>query len=544
MGGSFRNASMALARVFIGIDRAGDGACDPVPGPNLVFVTCKHTVVRKKNKCYERIYTYYFEVVLRTKATLMMQTLIYPEDDIKGGRLVNGYYHIPIVCLPAGEAEARQHIESLTIQPQGNHDFGKTPPPVTAGCIENGELVVPRSYGLSAFGGVALPSVCTPRSDMAFHGELSVERHQFKAVDRVMCALRDPRRMGATLCLPCGFGKTVVALHISALMGGRTLVLCHKSCLMEQWQERIAQYLPGAKVGVIKGGRAEVSPENAVVVGMLQSVHSHSYPEGTLTGFTTLIVDEAHHVPAATFLEAVGKIGCDATLALTATPERRDGLTPLLYAAMGGIAFKVDRPPMDGVVRISTLQCSASVVERRIHGRNSAVNISRLITDIAGDSQRTQGLVNDIVSLLGDGMRHVIVLSDRTAQLKEIQRRLLSTGHPTLSECPHGGARLLIGSTKSKDRESALSARVVLTTYAFSQEGVDKPHLDTLVIASPKGDVVQAVGRILREHPTKATPLVLDYRDVIDSGILHGLFAKRQRIYREHGFTVEDQARR
>lgn len=468
-----------------------------------------------------------------------MELILDDDDDgLEGGRLEGGNYHIPVAALPGGEDEARRHIGALTLQAEGSHDFGKPPPPVVAARVEAGELVVPRAYGLGEFGSVPPPPLSSRREDMEFRGQLSKERRQPEAVEAVIAALRHPRKRGATLCLPCGFGKTVVALHLAARMGGRALVLCHKSCLMEQWRERISQYLPRAEVGVIQGGRMEVGPEKAIVVGMLQSIYSHSYPEGTLAGFTTLIVDEAHHVPATTFLEAVGKVSADVTLALTATPDRRDGLTRLLYAAMGEMAFRVERPPMEGEVRVATLPCSSLVRERHIHGPNSAVNISRLITELATDEQRTRAIAEDIIGLLDadGGRRHIIALSDRTAQLKELQRQLLAKKHPALSECPHGGARLLIGATKAKDRESALSAKVVLTTYTFSQEGVDKPHLDTLIIASPKGDVVQAVGRILREHPGKATPLVLDYQETVSSGILCGLFAKRQRIYGEHGF--------
>ena len=485
-------------------------------------------------------------VLFFSPSAYRMNALVMPiNEDHVGGRVDGGFYYIPLSSLRGGSVEAQLHVEALTIQPQGSHDFGKPPPPVIAARVEGNELVVPRFYGLAKFGGVTPPARCAAREDMAFKGSLSEERRQGEAVDEVMKALQDPRKRGATLCLPCGFGKTVVALHLAARMGGRALVLCHKSCLMEQWQERIAQYLPAVQVGVIQGGRAEVGPEFSVVVGMLQSVYSHKYEAGVLTGFTTLIVDEAHHVPAATFLEAVGKVSCDVTLALTATPNRRDGLSRLLYAAMGDIAFRVERPPMEGIVSISTLPCSPSVVERHIRrGANSVVNISRLISEITADVQRTHAIVEDIISLLEtDGKRHVIVLSDRTAHLKEMRRQLLARGHASFGECLHGGARLLIGSTKSKDRESALSAKVVLTTFAFSQEGIDKPHLDTLVIASPKGDVVQALGRILRQHPDKATPLVIDYRESVNSQIMFGLFAKRQKIYRDHGFGTEELPR-
>lgn len=462
------------------------------------------------------------------------------EKKTPGSYVTNGIYHIPIKSIGLGVAQ--KHVDALTFIPKGNHDFGQPQPPVVAATIEDNILSVPKYYGIIHFGppenGNA--SICT-REDMQFSGKLRQGGCQVDAADSILAALKDSTRGGATLVLPCGFGKTVVSLFIASQLSMKTLVLCHKSCLVEQWKERIHQYIPSAKVGIIQGGRAEASDEYAIVIGMLQSVYSHEYPVGTLSGFGTLIVDEAHHVPAATFLTAVSKVETQSTLALTATPDRKDGLTGLLYASMGNVEFKVERPPMEGSVEIRKLPCKPTVREKRLRGADTPVNLSKLITDLASDEKRTNHIVRDILNLLDQTApeRYIIVLSDRTAQLKSIQQQLLESKHSAILADEHGGARLLIGATKAKDRETALKARVVLTTYPFSQEGVDQPRLDTLVTATPKGDTVQAIGRILRQHPDKAQPLILDYTESVESGVLHGLFAKRRRIYNDHGFDIQ-----
>lgn len=462
------------------------------------------------------------------------------EKNTPGSRVSNGLYHIPIDSIGLGVAQ--KHVDALTFIPKGNHDFGQTQPSVVAATLENNILTVPKYYGILHFGPPedGNVTVCT-RDDMQFSGELRQGGCQVDAAASILAALRDPSRRGATLVLPCGFGKTVVSLFIASQLGLKTLVLCHKSCLVEQWKERIRQYIPSAKIGIIQGDRAESSDDYAIVIGMLQSVYSHEYPAGTLSGFGTLIVDEAHHVPAATFLTAVSKIEAQSTLALTATPNRKDGLTALLYASMGNIEFQVERPPMDGKVEIRKLPCKPTVREKRLRGVDTPVNLSKLVTDLANDEKRTRHIVEDILKLLDqtDPERYIIVLSDRTVQLKSLQRQLLESKHSAILNDEHGGARLLIGATKPKDRETALKARVVLTTYPFSQEGVDQPRLDTLVTATPKGDTVQAIGRILRQHPDKAQPLILDYTESVESGVLHGLFAKRRRIYSEHGFDIQ-----
>lgn len=460
---------------------------------------------------------------------------------IKDSRISEGVYRLPMSAI-GGEGVAQRHVDALTFVPKSNGDFGAPPLPVAGGRMEEDSiLAVPRYYGVSQFGPPEKEDDPPgTREDMSFQGRLRDAGGQRDAASSVLKAMRDPNRRGATLVLPCGFGKTVVSLYVASQMRTKTLILCHKSCLLEQWRERIRQYVPDAKIGLVQGSTAEASDEHAFVLGMLQSVYSHEYPPGTLTGFGVLIVDEAHHVPASTFLTAVSKVGAHSTLALTATPDRRDGLTDLLYATMGKVEFKVERPPMEeGTVEVRRLPCHPGVREKRLRGQNT-VNLSKLITDLSSDEARTDSIVQHVLALLDQDSpeRYVMILSDRTAQLKEMQRKLLDSKHPAFASDPHGGARLLIGATKPKDREGALNARVVLTTYPFSQEGVDKPRLDTLVMATPKGDTVQAIGRILRQHPDKATPLVLDYTDSVDSGVLHGLFAKRRRTYNDHGFEV------
>lgn len=476
-----------------------------------------------------------------------------------GACIRGGEYHVPVAAI-GGLTTAQRHVAALTFAPREapGGSFGQAPEPVVAGRVlgdegGDGVLVVPRCYGLEHFGA---PGDCDGdddpprRADMGFNGFLREGGHQTEAAGAVLSALRDPLRRGATLVLPCGFGKTVVSLFVASQLGLRTLVLCHKSCLVEQWMERISQYLPEARTGVVQGKRAEASSDFTISVGMLQSIYSREYPPGTLDGFGLLIVDEAHHVPAATFMTAVLKVGARATLALTATPDRKDGLEGLMYAVMGATAYRADRPPTAGCVRIRKLPCSPSVRERRLRGPVAAkgearVNLSKLITDLSADRARTDSIVGDILQLLdpqegaGAAERHVMVLSDRTDQLKAIRTALVAAKHPAIADDEHGGASLLIGSTKPRDRAAALQSRVVLTTYPFSQEGVDQPRLDTLVIGTPKGDVVQAVGRILREHPAKATPLVLDYTESVESGVLCGLFAKRKRTYaRDYGFEI------
>ena len=61
-----------------------------------------------------------------------------------------------------------------------------------------------------------------------------------------------------------------------------------------------------------------------------------------------------------------------------------------------------------------------------------------------------------------------------------------------------------VGGMKQKDLQETETKQIVLATYAMAAEALDIKTLSILIMASPKTDITQSVGRILRvkhEHP-------------------------------------------
>jgi superfamily II DNA or RNA helicase len=94
-----------------------------------------------------------------------------------------------------------------------------------------------------------------------------------------------------------------------------------------------------------------------------------------------------------------------------------------------------------------------------------------------------------------------------------------------------------LGGMKASDREDAERADLIIGTYSMAQEGLDIPRLDTLFLASPKTNVTQAIGRILRPHSDKKKPVVLDFIDNV--GMLKGFARKRKKQYAQNGYTLK-----
>ena len=88
---------------------------------------------------------------------------------------------------------------------------------------------------------------------------------------------------------------------------------------------------------------------------------------------------------------------------------------------------------------------------------------------------------------------------------------------------------------KTLDRETTTNCRVILGTYQAAGEGFDVADLDTLILATPKSDVQQAVGRILRQKNENA-PLVIDIVDQFS--IFKAQYFKRRKFYRTSEFLI------
>ena len=86
----------------------------------------------------------------------------------------------------------------------------------------------------------------------------------------------------------------------------KTLVVVHKEFLVNQWKERIAQFLPNAKVGKIQSNVINTKDKD-IVIGMLQSISMKEYDESVFSDFGFVIYDECHHLGAEVFSKALLK---------------------------------------------------------------------------------------------------------------------------------------------------------------------------------------------------------------------------------------------
>ena len=163
------------------------------------------------------------------------------------------------------------------------------------------KMYLPKFYALDKFGEPDKKKV--PEGDdinLKFCG--SIRENQQKAIDSSLSTLKSTG--GGLLVLPCGYGKTCIALYLISLIKKKTLVICHKEFLVEQWRERISVFLPEARVGIIQGQKFDVDDKD-IVIGMLQSLSMKEYELNAFDSINFLIIDECHHISSKVFSRAL-----------------------------------------------------------------------------------------------------------------------------------------------------------------------------------------------------------------------------------------------
>ena len=370
--------------------------------------------------------------------------------------------------------------------------------------------------------------------DARFTGELTAPQAQ--AAQGIL-----GRELGV-LCAPPGIGKTVIAAHLIAERARSALVLVHRKPLLEQWIERLTQFLDldSGSIGTIGGGKT--MPTGRVDVAMVQSLARSDSLEELLARYGHVVVDECHHVPAVMTERILQSVPAQYVTGLTATPHRRDGHHPIIAMQCGPV-----RHTIDGQATRSPQALELRVIRRDTPFDPSALPIDAGIQEIYGalavDDRRTKLVADDALELVAQG-RSPVVLTERREHLDRLVARLAD-------RVP--GLIALHGDMRPAARRDALerlrgseeiSPRVLVATGRYIGEGFDDPRLDTLLLAMPiawKGTVVQYTGRLHRAHPGKRQALVYDYVDA-ELPVLRRMFAKRLKAYRALGYELAEVA--
>lgn len=343
---------------------------------------------------------------------------------------------------------------------------------------------------------------------------------------------------------PTGFGKTAVTMPLIAKAATTVLIMIHKEDLEGQWRDSLKRFLnlKDSEIGLIKGNICRVRGKK-VVIGYIQSLCKEDrYPPYVYNYFGLVIPDEVHKMGATEFSQSAWLFSAYQWFGLSATPKRKDGRTILLEAFIGEVKINIDELQLvPKIIQAYTAWevprvprwnpdkgCNEMVYMPHKPGRTSGV-LSKMRED-----ENRNGIICEFTRKAYQNGRYTIIFAEHKEHLKTLEDMLVLYG------VKRSDIGYYIGGLSEKKREEVKKKPVCLATYAMTESATNNPIWSVAVMATPRADVVQIIGRILRLHPTKSCalnpvegtkiPIVLDLIDS-DSKVFLNYAKSRAKYY-------------
>ena len=401
------------------------------------------------------------------------------------------------------------------------------------------KLYVPRYYGEQLFGKPKETKI-SEGNDIALDFQGSLRDMQVPVVkaylDKVLSANElssngvdnEVNGGGGLLELPCGFGKTSISLYILCRLKKKALVIVHKEFLMNQWIERIQQFIPNAKIGKIQGQIIDIEGKD-IVIGMLQSLSMKDYPASLFDSFGLTIIDEVHHISSEVFSCALFKLVTKYMLGLSATMERSDGTSRVFKMFLGDVVYKQERSKDEEViVRGITYQTNDdefNELELDFRGKPAS---SKMLSKICNYNRRSEFILKVLDDMIKENPKQQIMIIAS-------YRNILNYFYEAINHKQIATVGFYVGGMKEAALKKTEEKQVVLATYSMAAEGLDIKTLTTLIMSTPMTKIEQSVGRILRQKHENP-PIVVDIIDTHAN--FQNQWAKRRRFFKTQNYKI------
>jgi len=493
----------------------------------------------------------------------------------------------------------------------------------------NNKLYLPRYYGIELFGSpkrYIIPDGET--TNLQFNG--SLRDYQVPVIEKTLEYLRNNPYSCGLLELYCAWGKTTGALHLisnllSQGVGKKTLIIVHKEFLMNQWIERIQQFIPFAQIGKIQGTIIDIEDKD-IVLCMLQSLVLKDYPAEIFSSFGLTIIDEVHHISSETFSNALFKVVTKHMIGLSATMDRKDGTTNAFKMFLGNVIHKAERKTTFEVeIRGIKFLSNDEEYNETIMAWDGKPQISSMISKVCEYSRRTEFIIDVLKDFIrkNDTSKEQYIINKQQMDecvpnceicgknnnylmknsccecvkycmicLKNIRPEIVEivnkkTGEKQQtkksSKCPNCNKTLkfeqnyvenpdikpiqetqtiilahnlnileyiydkficknlasvgyYVGGMKESELKKSENKQVILATYAMANEGLDIATLNAEFLITPKTDVVQTIGRVLRAKHAINDPIIYDIYDAHE--VFTRQWSKRKSYYKKQGYKI------
>lgn len=308
-----------------------------------------------------------------------------------------------------------------------------------------------------------------------------------------------------------------------------------------QWDDK---FLETGTTKITKVEKIVVSKSNRIVYD-IEVENNHNFivcgdDEGTCSG---LIVHNCQHFGSRVFSRAFNKFGAKYTVGLSATPKRKDGLTKVIKWYVGDIIAKMERK-CDKNICVKVFEYEALdklfMEKKKWFKGKLKPDIIKMVTNMYKMPKRNQFIANIIEVIRKQEDRKVLILSGRIEHLKQLKKLVDQNIQKDINEgIDDCKTAFYIGKMKDYELKDSVEADIIFATYSMAEEGLDIDKLNTLVLATPKKDIVQSVGRILRKQLQKddVCPLIIDIID--DFSVFTRWGNDRMKYYNKMKYTLD-----
>lgn len=360
---------------------------------------------------------------------------------------------------------------------------------------------VPFAFGKSRKNNASVSHPQKDRTFPTFNGILRPEQEVVFNQAKIMLATQQYCMMSCYT----GFGKTITTIALSSFFKLKTIIVCHRVCLFNQWTQSIQTFCKTARLARLP---EEQDTDFDFGIVMIASVNKLK----TIPQHLMLITDETHLLLSEKRSLNLLSLRPLKLLGLTATPYRPDELHILFKLFFGtNYIYK----PLYKVHDVYQVNSGIAIENRFTYGK---LDWNYVLQQQCENEVRNKLIVDIIKSFPKNRMWLVLV-----------KRKLHATLLETLLQS-HYKVSSLIGTQQTYDE----TCNVLIGTVGKIGTGFDFPKLDSLLIATDMVEYyIQFLGRVMR---TTNRPIVVDIVD--DHGILYSHFQKRKRVYMKHGGTL------
>lgn len=323
------------------------------------------------------------------------------------------------------------------------------------------------------------------------------------------------KRGSILISLYPGAGKTCLSIFLASKIGLKTLIICHRLVLIEQWIKAIERFIDNPKIGFVKPSLSSKKLEQAKNSDFLlvNAQNVKTLGEDFFKDVGLVIIDEIHCILAESLSESLGYVSPRYIVGLSATPNRSDGLDKLLdfyFGENNKIVRELNHPHI--VYKIDT------GIE---YEEDTKTEWNAMISSQCLHNKRNNLIVNIVLHFKE---RHFLILCKRVEQAKYIAKAL---------EEEKESVSLMIEDTNDFDQNS----RIIVASIQKCGVGFSHDILDSLILASDVEEYfIQYLARVMRTE--EVNPFVFDLVDNNKSLKRH--FSERKKVYQKAGGVIHN----